>query len=112
MGKTIFAKGVAEFLYIKEKVVSPTYSYIEEYDFTRHHSSGKFYHLDMWKVENQDHFERLEVDKLFGPNNVVVIEWFAQVQDFLKKSLEGKKVIRIVFDQENNDRQLTINTSS
>ena len=50
-GKTIFTKGVAEFLQIEETITSPTYSYIEEYDYVRHEITGKLYHIDLWKIE-------------------------------------------------------------
>jgi L-threonylcarbamoyladenylate synthase len=40
MGKTIFTKGVAEFLQIKEAISSPTYSYMNEYEFQRGQTRG------------------------------------------------------------------------
>jgi L-threonylcarbamoyladenylate synthase len=86
VGKTIFAKGVAEFLGISETLTSPTYSYIQEYDYRRHNVVGKLFHLDLWKVDNQDHFERLEIDKLVTAQNVLVVEWFGQVERFFASS--------------------------
>ena len=77
-GKTIFAKGVAEFLQISEAVTSPTYSYIEEYDYERHSVKGKLYHIDLWKIEAEEELKRLEIEKLIAPNNVIVIEWYQQ----------------------------------
>lgn len=77
-GKTVFAKGVAQFLKISEEITSPTYAYIEEYDYLRHGVSGKLYHLDLWKIETPQELARLEIAKLLGPNNVVVIEWWQQ----------------------------------
>ncbi len=77
-GKTIFTKGVAEFLQIKETITSPTYSYIEEYDYERYENKGKLYHIDLWKIETPEELERLEIEKLMGPNNLIVIEWYQQ----------------------------------
>lgn len=91
-GKTIFAKGVAKFLGIKEKITSPTYSYINEYKFTRHQTTGIFYHLDLWKVETPDEFERLELHKLFAPNNIILIEWYSQVQSELEQIANKHKI--------------------
>ncbi len=82
-GKTVFAKGVAEFLGIKENITSPTYTYLEEYGFQRHQTTGQFYHLDMWKVESQAELERLRVTELLQPNNVLAIEWYSQVEPWL-----------------------------
>ncbi|MCB9813360.1 MAG: threonylcarbamoyl-AMP synthase [Pseudomonadales bacterium] len=111
-GKTIFTKGLAEFLKITQTVKSPTYSYIEEYDYKRHQTSGKLFHLDMWKVDSQDLFDKLEVIKLFGKNNVVVIEWFDQVSAFLFASLNKNtqlnkkmpKIIKIAIEQDDKTK--------
>lgn len=83
-GKTIFTKGVAEFLGIEDTITSPTYSYIEEYDFTRHQTSGKLFHLDMWKVETLEMLERLELPEMLKPGSIIVIEWYSQVQQWLE----------------------------
>ncbi|MCA9370191.1 MAG: threonylcarbamoyl-AMP synthase [Pseudomonadales bacterium] len=80
-GKTIFTKGVAEFLKINETITSPTYSYIEEYPFQRHTTHGMLYHIDAWKLQSRDEVRRLRLAELLRPKTVVVIEWFSQVVD-------------------------------
>lgn len=85
MGKTIFAKGVAEFLQIPDQITSPTYSYLQEYEFNRHAVKGIFFHLDVWKIDDPQEMERLEFDHLLGPNHVIVIEWAQKVADYLKQ---------------------------
>ncbi|MBP7875981.1 threonylcarbamoyl-AMP synthase [Candidatus Woesebacteria bacterium] len=87
-GKTVFTKGIADFLQLSEHITSPTYTYIEEYDFTRHQTSGTLYHLDMWKVDSADQFERLEFVDLLKPNSVVVIEWWSLIVEFAQPVLE------------------------
>ncbi len=113
MGKTIFAKGVAEFLQISEEITSPTYSYMEEYDFTRHQTTGKFYHLDLWKIDSAEQLERLELEQILQPNTVVVIEWFNQFRAWLEPLILAKQTATLVvtFDQPNpqaNERKLSI----
>lgn len=106
VGKTVFAKGVAKFLWIDEKITSPTYSYIQEYDFKRHDTAGKLYHLDMWKVDSEEAFERLEIGSLLMPSNVLVIEWFDQVAPWLLPIIKQSNLELIVIDikQDSNDR--------
>ncbi len=94
-GKTVFAKGVADFLSITTPIASPTYTYIEEYDFTRHHTTGKFFHADMWKVDSLEQFERLECEALLKSNTVIVIEWWSQVAAYVAPLLEGRKHVLI-----------------
>lgn len=89
-GKTIFAQGVAEFLGISGPIVSPTYTYNEEYAFIRHQTKGTLYHLDMWKVDTQAQFERLEFAHLLKPKTVIVIEWWQQIERFVRSLLVTK----------------------
>lgn len=108
MGKTIFTKGSAQFLKIEDIITSPTYSYIEEYDFIRHQTKGKLYHLDMWKISDQETFERLKIEDLFGKNTVVIIEWFSQVEQFVTPLLKNIPHIKIRFSGQDENRVLEI----
>ncbi|MBU2543376.1 threonylcarbamoyl-AMP synthase [Patescibacteria group bacterium] len=89
-GKTIFTKGVGDFLRIADTITSPTYSYIAEYDYQRHGVKGKLYHLDLWKIDTKEELERLEIEKLIAPHNVVAIEWWEQNQEYFKKIIKKK----------------------
>jgi len=111
MGKTIFAKGVAKFLGITETISSPTYSYINEYPYTRLLSSGTFYHIDAWKIDSQEEVNFLRIAELTKANNVIVIEWFEQIAPWLE--LPGNlKVVTLNFAQKENLRQITIHEKS
>lgn len=81
MGKTIFAKGVAQFLGIKEPITSPTYSYINEYPYQRQQTPGMFYHLDVWKIEQAAEVQFLELESLIKPDHIVLIEWWSQIKN-------------------------------
>lgn len=109
-GKTIFTKGVAEFLKIDETITSPTYSYIEEYDFNRHNVKGKLFHLDVWKIDNEDLFGKLEFESLIKANAVIVVEWWSNVANFqsIQKLISNKKVkvIHIDVKQKESIREL------
>lgn len=108
VGKTIFTKGTAKFLGIEDTIKSPTYSYIEEYDFTRHQTNGRLYHLDMWKVEDQETFDRLAVTELLEPNTITVIEWFSQIKHFVEPHLHDIPLIKIMISQTDSGRKLEI----
>lgn len=86
-GKTIFAKGVAKYLEIKDNINSPTYSYLNEYPFSKNHLQGMFYHVDCWKIACKEEYELLELEKLCRKNQVIVIEWFETIEKYLKKAL-------------------------
>ncbi|MFH2118214.1 MAG: L-threonylcarbamoyladenylate synthase [Candidatus Paceibacterota bacterium] len=81
-GKTVFTQGIGQFLKIAEPITSPTYTYLHEYDFSRHGTRGKLYHLDMWKIDTSADFRQLQMEQLLKPGNVVTVEWWQQVMDF------------------------------
>jgi tRNA threonylcarbamoyladenosine biosynthesis protein TsaE len=98
VGKTIFAKGVADFLQIKEPITSPTYTYVIEYDFLRHGVAGKFFHFDVWKVDDVAEVERLGLRESVGANRVVVIEWAQKVAGYLQKVVAETGTIFVEVD--------------
>jgi len=73
-GKTTLVQGIGEGLGIKESIVSPTFTLINEY------TSGRIplYHLDLYRLESEDvtelhienYWEAIEV-----PAGIVAIEW-------------------------------------
>lgn len=106
-GKTVFSKGVAEFLQIAEPLTSPTYTYIEEYNFTRHQTSGMLYHLDMWKVDSREVYEKLELPALLQPGSVLVIEWWSQVAEYFLPVLRERKIpVVTVFVEDSTSKRL------
>ncbi len=105
-GKTVFAKGVALFLGINQTISSPTYTYIKEYDYQRHQTQGKLFHLDMWRVEDQETDARLQVPSLIKPNNIILIEWWQQAEQLMT---EIKPDIIVEFEAPSlNKRSLNI----
>ena len=101
-GKTIFAKGVAQFLQINQPITSPTYTYINQYNFSRHQTQGTFYHIDAWKVDQPELTQKLEIESLLKPNNVLVIEWFDQLSDYLEPIIntKGVELVRIAVSDD------------
>lgn len=95
-GKTVFAQGVAKFLGITTPLTSPTYTYMEEYPFQRHSTKGMLYHLDMWKVDSAEQFERLEFERLVKQNHIIIVEWWSQVEQFLQPLLERTNVPNLI----------------
>lgn len=110
-GKTVFTKGVADFLQLSETITSPTYSYMAEYNYTRHTVSGKLFHLDLWKIESEAEFQRIEISELLKPNNLVVIEWWSQVAEWCLPVVYTSKVPLITVNLSDHDdgRNITLN---
>lgn len=110
VGKTVFTKGVAQFLGITETVTSPTYSYVEEYDYTRHETSGRLYHADIWKIDSTEEASRLGFEDMLEPGSVILIEWFAVAKDYITTLSEEHTVplVHITLEQHDSKRILHI----
>jgi L-threonylcarbamoyladenylate synthase len=105
-GKTVFAKGIAKFLKIEEKITSPTYTYLKEYQFNRHQIKGNFFHLDLWKINDPLDAQTFQVKKLIKSKNVLAIEWWTQTNTLVPK-INPDLIINIKVIAENK-RQLTL----
>ncbi len=94
-GKTQFAKGIGEFLQIKEPITSPTFTIEKEYDYNRHNVSGKFLHLDTWRLQNIEELNGLNLAKRLKPKTVIAIEWAGRALEPLQQMTKnaGAKII-------------------
>ncbi|MDE6869003.1 MAG: tRNA (adenosine(37)-N6)-threonylcarbamoyltransferase complex ATPase subunit type 1 TsaE [Clostridia bacterium] len=94
-GKTVFAKGVAKGLGIKDEVLSPTYAYMNDY-------GGKLYHFDCYRLKNGEQAEGLGLCDYFYADGVCLIEWAENISSVLpekvkrveiQKTESGRKII-------------------
>lgn len=83
-GKTVFAKAFASSMGIDE-ISSPTFSIIKEYD-----GELPFYHMDVYRVENN--VENLGLEEYFDKKGVTVIEWADMIKEYLPKERLDVKI--------------------
>ena len=87
-GKTVFCKGRALGLGIKDEIVSPTYAYMNDY-------SGKLYHYDCYRLSSGAEAEKLGLTDYFGGKGVCVIEWAENIADVLPKGCKRVTIKKI-----------------
>lgn len=104
-GKTVFAKGVAEALGIKKVIRSPSFIIEREFPYTLDGFSGKFFHVDLWRMESEPEIKRLKIEELIKPGNVIVIEWAEKVGDLLPKLLGERKTLVLHIEINHIDEQ-------
>ena len=97
-GKTVFAKGVARGLGIKEEVLSPTYAYMNDY-------GGKLYHFDCYRLSSGAQAEALGLTDYFYADGVCLVEWAQNIADALPQSVKtvtiektGDGTRRIIYE--------------
>lgn len=100
-GKTVFVKGIGEMLGISN-IISPTYVIYYEYDIKTQNVKrkvqnlvDKFYHFDLYNIEEKSEFEHLGITQLLKAGNLLCFEWGAKAGDFLEVLQSHAKVISI-----------------
>lgn len=91
-GKTIFTKGLASGLGVKEMVTSPTFTIIKEY-------AGELplYHMDAYRLEHSE--EDLGFLEYFNGEGVSVVEWAQFIEEYLPVE---RLNIKIAYDGEHS----------
>ncbi len=96
-GKTVFTKGFAQALEVKEEVTSPTFTIIKEY------TSGELplYHMDVYRLEGK--VEDLGIEEYFTKGGVTIIEWADMIADYLP---EERLEIKFKLSDEDEDTRI------
>lgn len=79
VGKTVFTKGFAEGLGIREPITSPTFTLIQEYEEGR----LPFYHFDVYRIGDAEEMYDLGYEGYFFGEGVCLIEWACLIQELL-----------------------------
>ena len=96
-GKTVFTKGFAQALEVKEEVTSPTFNIIKEY------LSGEMplYHMDVYRLEESK--QDLGIEEYFTKKGITIIEWADLIEDQLP---DRRLDIRIKNSNEDEDKRI------
>lgn len=79
VGKTIFTKGLAAGLGIKEAVSSPTFTIVQIYEEGR----LPFYHFDVYRIADVDEMDEVGYEDYIYGDGVTLIEWANLIRDIL-----------------------------
>lgn len=103
-GKTVFAKGFAKGLGLKENITSPTFVLEKVYELAKKHRH--FVHIDAYRINKSKEMIDLGFKNLIrDPKNIILIEWADRIKNILPKSC-----IRIKFEHmDKNKRKIWIN---
>ena len=96
-GKTVFTKGFAQALEIKEEITSPTFNIIKEYTYGELLLS----HMDVYRLNGK--LDDLEIEEYFNKNGVTIIEWADMIEDYLP---ENRLDIKIKSSSEDENKRI------
>jgi tRNA threonylcarbamoyladenosine biosynthesis protein TsaE len=90
-GKTIFAKGLALGLNIKDNINSPTFVLMKVYDVPKNRIK-KLVHIDAYRIKNALDLEAIGALEYMERKDVVtVIEWIENVEKIIPKKIQGER---------------------
>ena len=100
MGKTAFTRGLARGLGIRERVTSPTFTIVNEYE------GGRFplFHFDMYRLESSDELFDIGWEDYLARGGICAVEWSEKVSD----ALAGALRVDIRRGAEETDRIITV----
>jgi tRNA threonylcarbamoyladenosine biosynthesis protein TsaE len=81
-GKTRLVQAIAEAVGIERRsVVSPTFVLVQE-----HHGRRDIYHIDVYRLHDEDEFLALGPEEFFESDALTLIEWADRVEGCLPKN--------------------------
>ena len=92
-GKTVFAKGFAAGLGIREPVPSPTFNIVKEYEEGR----LPLYHFDVYRIADPDEMYAIGYEDYFFGQGVCLVEWSSLIRELIP---EGAVQILLEKDPE------------
>ena len=95
VGKTVFVKGIAKALGIKDNITSPTFGVKNEYD--------GLVHYDLYLADKKVDIGQLIDEDL--EDNLVVIEW----SEKLPKKIQKEGTVITIKELENGEREIIVN---
>ena len=81
VGKTVFVKGVAKGLGIKDDIVSPTFTIMQVYEEGR----LPFFHFDVYRIGAVSEMDEIGYEDYFYGDGVCFIEWADLIDDIIPK---------------------------
>lgn len=104
-GKTFFTKGILGFFGIENKVNSPSFKLINEYNIFFNSQNIKFYHIDLYRLENVEEILELGIEEILESRDLAVIEW-ADRAYCLWENKKFENSYKIDIDYDFNDMKL------
>lgn len=99
-GKTAFTRGLARGLGIPDRVTSPTFTIVNEYEGGR----LPLFHFDMYRLGSSDELFDIGWEDYLRRGGVCAVEWSERVAD----ALEGAITVDISRGDGEHDRIITI----
>lgn len=82
-GKTTFIHALCDVKKVKDVVGSPTFSIINEYVFDENGTEKKIYHIDLYRLKDEEEARLAGVEDCLYSGNICLVEWPAKASSLL-----------------------------
>ena len=89
-GKTAFVSGMARALGVEERVTSPTFTIVNEYEGGR----LPLFHFDMYRLGGADELFHIGWEDYLARGGVCAVEWSENVSDALEEDVISVEICR------------------
>ena len=100
-GKTAFVSGLARALGVKERVTSPTFTIVNEFEGGR----LPLFHFDMYRLDSADELFHIGWEDYLARDGVCAVEWSENVAEAIEDDAIRVSIVRGDGD---DDRIITI----
>ena len=100
-GKTAFVSGMARALGVEERVTSPTFTIVNEYEGGR----LPLFHFDMYRLDSADELFHIGWEDYLARGGVCAVEWSENVAEAIEADAVRVSIVRGDGD---DDRIITI----
>lgn len=100
-GKTAFVSGMAAALGVEERVTSPTFTIVNEYEGGR----LPLFHFDMYRLGSADELFHIGWEDYLARGGVCAVEWSENVEEAIDEDAIHVSILR---GEDENSRVITI----
>ena len=83
VGKTVFTKGFATGLNIKDCITSPTFTIVQEYE----DGIMPFYHFDVYRIADVEEMYEIGYEDYINGDGICLIEWAHLIEEILPENV-------------------------
>jgi tRNA threonylcarbamoyladenosine biosynthesis protein TsaE len=87
-GKTTLVKAICEILGVRDKVASPTYALVNQYQASKESRNFAVFHIDLYRLESAEEAYHAGVEEILQTNDLCLVEWPQRLPELL----EGRRI--------------------
>jgi tRNA threonylcarbamoyladenosine biosynthesis protein TsaE len=74
-GKTTLVKALCACLGVRDKVSSPTYSLVNQYQASHHGDHFPVYHIDLYRLDSEEEAFHAGINEILSSKGLCLVEW-------------------------------------